>query len=237
MSRASVVLVLVAACAGRAGAPARPAAPGKTALTGVDRLSCDDARAERLADAVRLVRQLGADDKVALVACVAGRFPAPGRAVYFWVDAAGGGAPTLHRVVLADGGAVLGQAPAAPAEAWRRAEGFFGAIDLVDFDGDGADEVVEQEVVGHEGSYETYLTVWRLEGGAFAEAFTQLVEFDDTAAVGPDQADSCTSTVEVLPGPDGRGSQLVVAGTGDAEAGCVTGRKVFAPVDGKLVER
>lgn len=176
---------------------------------------------------------------VEIAGCTPGRFGRPGWLVIAYLDTYEEGdepgmpsSSMLRRIVLDPDGVIAESEPESVAP-WYRAEGGGpGAVQLVDFDGDGTDEILETHDASHGGSSSRTLVVRRVESPAIRELFSREIGADNLAA-DSDQPIEWSSEVEVKPLPAGRGHELVL--TTSWSQGKPSGPEDLAP--GKHVYR
>jgi hypothetical protein len=219
----------------------KPAAKEPPALPAAAPCPDDEALAAQLAG----LWQLGKDQKVVPLGCVAGNFPEPGWYVMAFVDS--GADPEwpdeseLRQDVVAGGKLVTATEPQhlSPPE---RNEGYsFSELAAVDFDGDGTHEVVFQEDFAYREVSSTDYTVVARRGGKVERLLSVPLERDvdlsawqleDEEEGGADPASiSCKASV-VRDGP-----KLTFTGTiqrtGDTKTlalhaeGCIDGTRVY----------
>lgn len=149
------------------------------------------------------------------------------------------GSSELRRVVLS-ADAVVAEAEPESMAPWYRAEGGgAGIVRLVDFDGDGTDEIFEEHETSHGGSSSSSVVVRRVDPPTIRQVFSREVGSDNLATDSPEPID-WTSLVETSPLPAGAGQQLVVTtswtqGTPSADD-LPPGKHVFRMKDGKLAK-
>jgi hypothetical protein len=161
--RTFALAVLLAACGGGGSAP-RPVAP--TAGGDAPLVPCPgDAEL-----APRVSRLCGPqkDEKVTILACREGRFPAPAWLVYATVESAA--RSDIRRMVIAPDGTLVAEALPEEVPSWRRGKPLSGTPG--DLDDDGVDEMVEDHLAElGEGERAEWLQVWRLDGQSIREVW------------------------------------------------------------------
>lgn len=226
-------LVALAACGGK-GTPAAPVI-GARGGAAVATVPCPP-EAE-LKDALR-ARWALVDADVETT-CTPGRFPQAGWAISAVVDLSEDEAWDRIVVMAASDRAVIAESEQHGIPPWARNEGYGGALfEVVDFDGDGVDELTTRGGESHGGTNVEWLAVHRLTGASIAQALWLQTHYDNAAEVGPDEAVECDvgATIEA----QGAAHVIVAVGTvtaahGDPPSDCFAGRREYRLSGGAFV--
>jgi len=248
-----MAVALLAACSPRVGrAPAEPTpAPPAEPPVGATPATPTASTALPCPDEATLTAKLEAalnpaPAKLASVRCTPGHFGRPAWVVTAYLDQFEDGDPPdlpssseALRVVLGDDRIIARAAPE-PLAPWLRGEfGGIGGMRPVDLDGDGVDEVIEQDGASHGGSSTEVVQVWRLDGDTIQSIFEREIGYDNLTGES-DQPIEWSSSVEVAPAPSGSGRQIVVTTTWEQGSpgpeDLAAGVHIFRLVAGAIVE-
>lgn len=226
-------LVALGACGGK-GTPAAPVIGAKGGAA-VATVPCPP-EAE-LKDALR-ARWALVDADVETT-CTPGRFPQAGWAISAVVDLSEDEAWDRIVVMAAGDRAVIAESEQHGIPPWARNEGYGGALfEVVDFDGDGVDELTTRGGESHGGTNVEWLAVHRLTGASIGQALWLQTHYDNAAEVGPDEAVECDvgATIEA----QGAAHVIVAVGTvtaahGDPPSDCFAGRREYRLSGGAFV--
>jgi hypothetical protein len=171
--------------------------------------------------------------------CTPGRFPQAGWAISAVVDLSEDEA--WDRIVVMDAAsrAVIAESEQHDIAPWARNEGYGGALfEVVDFDGDGVDELTTRGGENHGGTDVAWLAVERLSGATIAQALWLQTHYDNAAEVGPDEAVECNVDATIV--AQGAGQVIVAVGTvaaahGDPPSDCFAGRREYRLSGGAFV--
>jgi hypothetical protein len=246
--------LLAAACGNSKDKPAEPAEsqakaePETVAQPGTPGVCPGE---DELAKQLGPLWNVGPDQRVAVQGCVGGAFPEPGYYAIAFIDA--GGDPDWpeesqlrHDLVGADGKLLTNNPPQELAPAERNGAYSWSDLAVVDFDGDGAHEVVQHEGFEYRDVMSTDYQVLYRRGAVLEQAISVPLAHDvsNEAWIDDEEEDgiasiSCEATAEVVD------RKLVVTGkvnrVGDQKElsvdgdHCIEGTKTFVMKDGKLV--
>ncbi len=222
------VLGLVIATAAACGGAGKSAAPVIGAKGGAAVATVPCPPEAELADALRARWALTNADVD--TTCTPGRFPQAGWAISAVVDLSEDEAWDRIVVMAAGDRAVIAESAQHDIPPWARNEGYGGALfEVVDFDGDGVDELTSRGGENHGGTDVAWLAVERLSGATIAQALWLQTHYDNAADVGPEEAVECNVDAKVV--AQGAGHVIVAVGTvtspGDAPSDCFVGRREY----------
>lgn len=244
----ALLIVGLAACGGPSKATSPLPAGGERApVTAADAVCPDDAT---LVASLTTLWAIAPPHKVELHGCAPGQFGMPGMMVTAWVDSYEPGQDQypidseMRRVVLDAQLRLLAEAEAETIAPWYRAEGGgAGNAEMVDFDGDGVDEILEQQYATHGGSATEWITVHRVAGAQLKAIFSLQMEYDNGAAQEDELAYiTCSAKKTIV--ASGTAQLLIVDGTvsvgphasAEAAADCLRGRHTYGFVGTEFKE-
>ncbi|MBK9032096.1 MAG: hypothetical protein IPL61_12385 [Myxococcales bacterium] len=171
--------------------------------------------------------------------CTPGRFPQAGWAISAVVDLSEDEA--WDRIVVLDAAtrAVIAESEVHSIPPWARNEGSGGArFEVVDFDGDGVDELTSTGGESHGGSNVEWLAVARLSGAAIAQALWLQTHYDDAGEVDAAEGLACDVDARIV----ASGAARVIAAVGavtsqrtELPEDCFVGRREYRLRDGAFV--
>ncbi len=226
-------LIALAAC----GGARKPAAPVIGAKGGAAVAPVPCPPEAELADALRARWALTAAD--VHPSCTPGRFPQAGWAISAVVDLSEDEAWDRIVVMAASDRAVIAESEQHAIPPWARNEGYGGALfEVVDFDGDGVDELTSRGSESHGGSNVDWLEVQRLSGATIRQALWLQTHYDDAAEVGPDEGVECDVDAKVV----AEGAAQIIGAVGtvtakrpDPPSDCFAGRREYRLRAGEFV--
>ncbi|MBK7198888.1 MAG: hypothetical protein IPH80_41130 [Myxococcales bacterium] len=225
---ASLTLGLSLVALGACGGASKPATPVIGAKGGAAVATVPCPPEAELADALRARWALTNADVD--TTCTPGRFPQAGWAISAVVDLSEDEAWDRIVVMAASDRAVIAESEQHAIPPWARNEGYGGALfEVVDFDGDGVDELTSRGSENHGGTDVAWLAVERLSGRTIAQALWLQTHYDNAAEVGPEEAVECNVDATIV--AQGASQIVVAVGTvtspGDAPSDCFVGRREY----------
>ncbi len=225
----SLAALAALAALGACGGASKPAAPVIGAKGGAAVATAPCPPEAELAQALRARWAL--TDADVHTTCTPGRFPHAGWAISVVVDVSEDEAWDRIVVMAAGDRAVVAESEEHSIPPWARNEGYGGALfEVVDFDGDGVDELTTRGGESHGGTNVEFLEVQRLSGAQIAQTLWLQTHYDDAAEVGPDEGVECDVDAKLV--AQGAGQVIVAVGTvaapgGGAPADCFVGRREY----------
>ncbi len=224
------VLGVAIATAAACGGASKPATPVIGAKGGAAVATVPCPPEAELADALRARWALTNADVD--TTCTPGRFPQAGWAISAVVDLSEDEAWDRIVVMAAGDRAVIAESAQHDIPPWARNEGYGGALfEVVDFDGDGVDELTSRGGESHGGTNVEWLAVHRLSGAQIAQALWLQTHHDNSGET-DDPAEAVVCNVDAKVVAQGTGQVIVAVGTvaaptGAAPSDCFAGRREY----------
>lgn len=164
--------------------------------------------------------------------CTPGRFPQAGWAISAVVDLSEDEAWDRVVVMAAGDRAVIAESERHDIPPWARAEGYGGALfEVVDFDGDGVDELTSRGGESHGGATIDWLAVEQVRGATIARALWLQTHYDNSGET-DDPAEMVACDVDAKVAAQGAAQVIVATGTvtsqrRDLPSDCFAGRREY----------